>query len=103
MSERRFCTVRFNLEKPEHRKAWMYLQSIDRREFKSYSAVIIAALNKFFDKTDSDFADMLVKRIAKEFKSNLAEQQSDEEAKIPSDEENIAWDFLGDGINNIEV
>ena len=102
MSERRFCTVRFNLEKPEHRKAWMYLQNINRREFKSYSAAIIAALNKFFDKTDSDFADMLVKRIAKELQNNLVEPKSDEAEKISSDEENIAWDFLGDGINNIE-
>ena len=102
MPERRFCTVRFNLEKPEHRKAWMYLQNINRREFKSYSAVIIAALNKFFDKTDSDFADMIVKRIAKEFQSSLAKPKSNETVKILTDEENIAWDFLGDGINNIE-
>lgn len=102
MPERRFCTVRFNLDKPEHRKAWMYLQGMSRREYKSYSAAIIAALNELFDETDSDFADMLVKRIAKEFKGVTIEQKTDRAMKIPADEENIAWDFLGDGINNIE-
>lgn len=102
MPKRKFCTVRFNLDKPEHRKAWMYLQNLNRLEFKSYSAVIIAALNKFFDETDSDFADMLVKRLAKEFQISMQDPKSDESVEIPLNKEDIPWDFLGDGINNIE-
>ena len=42
--------LRFNLEKDLQRKAWEYLQSMNRQEFKSYSHVISLALVDYFDR-----------------------------------------------------
>ncbi len=42
--------LRFNLEKEEQKKAWDYLQNMDRQEFKSYSQAITKALNYYFDR-----------------------------------------------------
>ena len=45
-----FNTVlRLNLDHPEDRKAWEYLQQLDKRKYKSYSKAIIASLNDHFD------------------------------------------------------
>ena len=40
----RSTNLRFNLEKDLQRKAWEYLQTMDKQEFKSYSHVIALAL-----------------------------------------------------------
>lgn len=40
--------LRFNLEKDMQRKAWEYLQTMDRQVFKSYSQVIAVAVVDFF-------------------------------------------------------
>ena len=45
----RNTNLRFNLEKDLQRKAWEYLQSMNRQEFKSYSHVISLALVDYFD------------------------------------------------------
>ena len=42
MSERRFCTVRFNLDKPKHRKAWDVFARYEQDESISH---IPAAMN----------------------------------------------------------
>ena len=42
--------LRFNLEKDLQRKAWEYLQSMNREEFKSYSHAISLALVDYFDR-----------------------------------------------------
>ena len=36
----RNTNLRFNLDKDQQRKAWEYLQTMDRQNFKSYSQVI---------------------------------------------------------------
>lgn len=41
--------LRFNLEKEEQKKAWDYLQNMDRQEFKSYSHAVANALNYYFE------------------------------------------------------
>lgn len=46
----RNTNLRFNLEKDLQRKAWEYLQSMNRQEFKSYSHVISLALVDYFDR-----------------------------------------------------
>lgn len=46
----RNTNLRFNLEKDLQRKAWEYLQSMNRQEFKSYSHVIFLALVDYFDR-----------------------------------------------------
>lgn len=42
--------LRFNLKKDQQRKAWEYLQTMDRQDFKSYSQVISIALVDYFDR-----------------------------------------------------
>ena len=93
MAEKRFCCVRFNLDKDEHRKAWTYLQSMDRRTMKSYSNVIIKAINKFFerDKTEDEIIKKLYRMINGDGDLNktVSEEYTD-------DNKDIEWGFLGD-------
>jgi len=42
--------IRFNLEKKADRAAWEHLQSRDKREHRSYSRAVIAAVNDYFDR-----------------------------------------------------
>ena len=44
----RATSLRLNLEKPEHKQAWEYLQRLDETEFKSYTSAIVAAVNDYF-------------------------------------------------------
>ncbi len=41
--------IRLNLRKEEDRKAWEYLCKMDRKLYKSYSRVVVIALNAYFD------------------------------------------------------
>ena len=51
MSENiRSTNLRFNLEKDTQKRAWQYLQTMDKQQFKSYSNVIAAALVDYFDR-----------------------------------------------------
>ena len=42
--------IRFNLDKPDQKKAWEYLQTMDRQEFTSWNHVIHLALLDYFDR-----------------------------------------------------
>ena len=45
-----FNTVlRLNLDHQEDRKAWEYLQQLDKQKYRSYSKAIIASINDHFD------------------------------------------------------
>ena len=46
----RNTNLRFNLDKEQKRRAWEYLQTMDRQDFKSYSQVIPLALVDYFDR-----------------------------------------------------
>ena len=51
MSENiRSTNLRFNLEKDTQKRAWQYLQTMDKQHFKSYSNVIAVALVEYFDR-----------------------------------------------------
>ena len=51
MSENiRSTNLRFNLEKDTQKRAWQYLQNMDKQQFKSYSTVIAVALVDYFDR-----------------------------------------------------
>ena len=51
MSENiRSTNLRFNLEKDTQKRAWQYLQTMDKQQFKSYSNVIAVALVEYFDR-----------------------------------------------------
>ena len=41
--------IRFNLKTEEHKKAWDYMQNMDRTIEKSYSKVIIKSLIRYFE------------------------------------------------------
>ncbi|WP_343252640.1 hypothetical protein [Ligaoa zhengdingensis] len=42
--------IRFNLEKEEDRTAWECLQQRDKKEHRSYSRAVIAAVNDYFER-----------------------------------------------------
>ena len=42
--------IRFNLEKESDRTAWGYLQQRDKRQHRSYSRAVIAAVNDYFER-----------------------------------------------------
>ena len=42
--------LRFNTEKETQRRAWEYLQGMDKQKFKSYSQVIAVALVEYFER-----------------------------------------------------
>ena len=51
MSENiRSTNLRFNLEKDTQKRAWQYLQNMDKQQFKSYSNVIAVDLVDYFDR-----------------------------------------------------
>ena len=50
MNEIHSTNLRLNMGKESHRKAWEYLQAMDKRQFKSYSNVIAMALVEFFER-----------------------------------------------------
>ena len=43
-------SLRFNLDKAADRKAWEYLQTMDKEEFRSYSHAVAVSVNYFFDR-----------------------------------------------------
>ena len=54
MSERQTINtnIRLNLGRADDRRAWAYLQSMDRTKYKSYSRAVVAALNDFFSRQE---------------------------------------------------
>ncbi len=40
---------RFNLDNPEHAKAWHHLHDFDRDRVKSGNTAVIKAVNEYFD------------------------------------------------------
>lgn len=58
MNERRTINtnIRLDLSREDDRRAWAYLQNMDRKQFKSYSRAVVAALNDFFSRQER-FAD----------------------------------------------
>ena len=67
----RNTNLRFNLDKEQQRRAWEYLQTMDRQDFKSYSQVISLALVDYFDRYYRTQADPYLEtrdsRLAREF------------------------------------
>ena len=44
--------IRLNLNRPDDRRAWEYLQSLDRKKYKSYTRAVVAAVNDYFDRQE---------------------------------------------------
>lgn len=122
----RNTNLRFNLDKDQQRKAWEYLQTMDRQNFKSYSQVISLALVDYFDRyyrTQSDpyletreREELFVKQIVDAVEHSLKQSlpiflsgltagmvQRDPKIKVsfpaPEKEQSdsdVDWDFLGE-------
>ena len=50
MNEIHSTNLRLNMGKESHRKAWEYLRTMDKGQYKSYSNVIAMALVEFFER-----------------------------------------------------
>lgn len=100
MSECRFCTVRFNLGKADHQRAWSQLQNMDRRKYKSYSNVVIAALNMYFD--NEHLGDLIAEKVVSRLNVGVGIQTVNIQPEPGTSDDDIAWDFLGDGISMLE-
>ena len=67
MSKRIVSTnVRFDLEKETDRTAWEYLQRRDKRQYRSYSKAVIAAVNDHFERRGRLAADPYLETREKE-------------------------------------
>lgn len=58
--------IRLNLERGDDRRAWEHLQRMDRRQYKSYSRAVVAAVNDYFDRQDRMFQDPYLETREKE-------------------------------------
>ena len=122
----RNTNLRFNLDKDQQRKAWEYLQTMDRQNFKSYSQVISLALVDYFDRyyrTQSDpyletreREELFVKQIVgavenslkqalplflSELTAGMVQREPQTRASFPTPENSqpdsdVDWDFLGE-------
>ena len=99
MSENiRSTNLRFNLEKDTQKRAWQYLQNMDKQQFKSYSNVIAVALVDYFDRY---YRSQAMEKTLPVFLAgcmvgmsqvpvgavSVTQQELDEE---------VDWDFLGE-------
>lgn len=42
--------IRLNLSEEQDRRAWEYLQNMDRKKYKSYTRAVVTALNDYFER-----------------------------------------------------
>ena len=50
MNHLKTTCFRFNLDNPEHAKAWNYLKQLDKSVFKSCNDTVIKAVNAYFER-----------------------------------------------------
>ena len=62
----RNTNLRFNLDKEQQRRAWEYLQTMDREKYKSYTKAVVAALNDYFSRMYRNEADPYLETREKE-------------------------------------
>ena len=58
--------IRFNLSKEADRKAWEYLQTMDRKQYKSYTKAVVVALNDYFARQEKQKEDSYLETREKE-------------------------------------
>ena len=123
MSSVKCTNLRFNLDKPVQRAAWECLQTMDKRQFKSYSNVIALAIVDYFERQrrlrddpyletrerEERFVDQIVAAVEKAMSAALpvylagcmtgfsrtVPASPATENPVPAVAEDIDWDFLG--------
>ncbi len=58
--------IRFDLKREDDRQAYEYLRRMDRKQFKSYTRAVVAALNDFFFQQEKRQADPYLETREKE-------------------------------------
>lgn len=58
--------IRLNLCDEQDRQAWEYLQTMDREKYKSYTRVVVVALNDYFSREYRNEADPYLETREKE-------------------------------------
>ena len=58
--------IRLNLNRPDDRRAWEYLQALERKKYKSYSRAVVAAVNDYFSRQERLSADPYLETREKE-------------------------------------
>ena len=58
--------IRFNLDNADDRRAYEYLQSMDRQKYKSYTKAVVIALNEHFERQQRLEADSYLETREKE-------------------------------------
>lgn len=58
--------IRLNLCDEQDRQAWEYLQTMDRKKYKSYTRAVVAALNDYFSREYIKEADPYLETREKE-------------------------------------
>ena len=58
--------IRFNLDNEDDRKAYEYLQSMDRKQYKSYTKAVVIALIEHFERQQRLDADSYLETREKE-------------------------------------
>lgn len=58
--------IRFDLKREDDRQAYDYLLHMDRKQFKSYTRAVVAALNDFFSRREKQKADPYLETREKE-------------------------------------
>ena len=58
--------IRFNLDNEDDRKAYEYLQSMDRKQYKSYTKAVVIAVNEYFERQQRLEADFYLETREKE-------------------------------------
>ena len=58
--------IRFNLDNEDDRKAYEYLQSMDRKQYKSYTKAVVIAINEYFERQQRLEADSYLETREKE-------------------------------------
>lgn len=59
-------TLRLNLEDADDRRAWERLRGLDKKQYRSYSRAIVAAVNGYFDQQERLAADPYLETREKE-------------------------------------
>ena len=58
--------IRLNLDNEADRKAWEYLQGMDRKKYKSYTKAVVIAVNEHFDRQQRLASDPYLETREKE-------------------------------------
>jgi len=82
--------IRFNLDKEEHRKAWDYMQTMDKSVEKTYSKVIIKSLIRYFENADARNKAEISENYWERFRSEMGNLLRGQTALPAVEMENLA-------------